>query len=138
MDSPDKVYGASETHCWTLRPRTHVVPRHRIRLDFWRDWSGRVLLAEMQHRIVKARAVTSEETRQHLQDAHRRVMSVAAVQQHLHASGRADTVEIAPYLSKLCDSLAESMIGESRPAALTVTADRGACCRPRRSAWALS
>ena len=91
----------------------------------------------MQHRIVnslqiiasilmlKARAVTSEETRQHLQDAHRRVMSVAAVQQHLHASARADTVEIAPYLSKLCESLAESMIGESRPATLTVTADKG-------------
>jgi two-component sensor histidine kinase len=100
-----------------------------------------VLLAEMQHRIVnslqiiasilmlKARAVTSEETRQHLQDAHRRVMSVAAVQQHLHASTRADSVEIAPYLSKLCDSLAESMIGESRPATLTVAADKG---------WALS
>lgn len=96
-----------------------------------------VLLAEMQHRIVnslqiiasilmlKARAVTSEETRQHLQDAHRRVMSVAAVQQHLHASARADSVEIAPYLSKLCDSLAESMIGESRPATLTVKADQG-------------
>ena len=96
-----------------------------------------VLLAEMQHRIVnslqiiasilmlKARAVTSEETRQHLHDAHRRVLSVAAVQQHLHASGRTDTVDIAPYLSKLCDSLAQSMIGESRPATLTVTADQG-------------
>lgn len=100
-----------------------------------------VMLAEMQHRVVnslqiiasilmlKARAVTSEETRQHLQDAHRRVMSVAAVQQHLHVSGRADSVEIAPYLTKLCESLAESMIGESRPAKLVVTADQG---------WALS
>jgi chemotaxis protein methyltransferase CheR len=96
-----------------------------------------VLLAEMQHRIVnslqiiasilmlKARAVTSEETRQHLQVAHRRVMSVAAVQQHLHASARVDSVEIAPYLAKLCDSLAESMIGESRPATLTAAADQG-------------
>jgi two-component sensor histidine kinase len=56
-------------------------------------------------------------------------MSVAAVQQHLHASGRADSVEVAPYLTKLCESLAESMIGESRPATLTVTADKG---------WALS
>ena len=56
-----------------------------------------MLLAEMQHRIVnslqiiasilmlKARAVTSDETRLHLQDAHRRVMSVAAVQEHLHS-----------------------------------------------------
>jgi two-component sensor histidine kinase len=96
-----------------------------------------VLLEEMQHRIVnslqiiasilmlKARAVTSEETRGHLQDAHRRVMSVAAVQQHLHTSGRADVIEIAPYLTKLCQSLGESMIGESRPARLEVIADAG-------------
>jgi len=75
--------------------------------------------------MLKARAVTSEETRQHLQDAHRRVMSVAAVQQHLHTSGRTDSVEIGAYLSKLCDSLTGSMIGESRPATLTVKADRG-------------
>jgi chemotaxis protein methyltransferase CheR len=96
-----------------------------------------MLLAEMQHRIVnslqiiasilllKARAVTSEETRQHLQDAHRRVMSVAAVQQHLHISGSGDLIEIAPYLSKLCESLAESMIGDSRPAVLSVKSDDG-------------
>jgi two-component sensor histidine kinase len=96
-----------------------------------------MLLREMQHRIVnslqiiasilmlKARAVTSEETRQHLQDAHRRVMSVAAVQEHLHGTGRTDTVEIAPYLKKLCGSLAESMIGESRPATIDVLADTG-------------
>jgi chemotaxis protein methyltransferase CheR len=96
-----------------------------------------MLLEEMQHRIVnslqiiasilllKARVVTSEETRQHLQDAHRRVMSVAAVQQHLHISGSSDLIEIAPYLSKLCDSLAESMIGDSRQAMLSVRADEG-------------
>jgi len=96
-----------------------------------------MLLAEMQHRIVnslqiiasilmmKARAVTSSETRQHLQDAHRRVMSVAAVQQHLHISGRGDMIEIAPYLAKLCESLAESMIGENRPATIEVVADKG-------------
>jgi two-component sensor histidine kinase len=96
-----------------------------------------MLLEEMQHRIVnslqiiasilmlKSRAVTSEETRQHLQDAHRRVMSVAAVQQHLHNSARGDLIEIAPYLTKLCDSLAGSMIGENRPTVLKVVADKG-------------
>ena len=95
------------------------------------------LLAEMQHRIVnslqiiasilmlKARAVTSEETRQHLQDAHRRVMSVAAVQEHLHSSGRADVIQLAPYLEKLCKSLADSMIGENRHSSITVAADDG-------------
>jgi chemotaxis protein methyltransferase CheR len=92
-----------------------------------------VLLAEMQHRVVnslqiiasilmlKARAVTSEETRQHLTDAHRRVMSIAAVQQHLHSATMNEKMDIAPYLKSLCGSLAESMIGESRPAELIVT-----------------
>jgi chemotaxis protein methyltransferase CheR len=96
-----------------------------------------MLLEEMQHRIVnslqiiasilmlKARAVTSEETRQHLQDAHRRVMSVAAVQRHLHDSGRHDRIDVAPYLTKLCASLSESMIGDSSPAVLIVVADTG-------------
>jgi two-component sensor histidine kinase len=95
------------------------------------------LLEEMQHRIVnslqiiasilmlKARAVTSEETRQHLQDAHRRVMSVAAVQQHLHSSGRADVIEVGPYLTKLCESLSGSMIGDDHPAKLFVVSDKG-------------
>jgi chemotaxis protein methyltransferase CheR len=52
-------------------------------------------------------------------------MSVAAVQQHLHSSARVDRVEIAPYLSKLSGSLAQSMIGEASPSTLTVTADKG-------------
>jgi chemotaxis protein methyltransferase CheR len=96
-----------------------------------------MLLAEMQHRVVnslqiiasilmlKARAVTSEETRQHLTDAHRRVMSVAAVQQHLHSATMKDKMDVAPYLARLCESLSESMIGESRPAELKVIADSG-------------
>jgi chemotaxis protein methyltransferase CheR len=97
-----------------------------------------ILLEEMQHRIVnslqivasilmlKSRAVTSDETRQHLQDAHRRVMSVAVVQQHLHGSGMGDLIEIAPYLTKLCDSITESMIGDSSRTVLEVVADKGA------------
>ena len=54
-----------------------------------------VLLEELQHRVanslqiiasillMKARAVQSPETRLHLEDAHQRVLSVAAVQTHL-------------------------------------------------------
>jgi len=96
-----------------------------------------VLMEEMQHRIanslqiiasvllLKARAVNSEETRQHLQDAHRRVMSIAAVQKHLESSGSADLIEIGPYLTKLCSSLAQSMIGDASSAKLQVEADDG-------------
>ncbi|MDO8432481.1 MAG: histidine kinase dimerization/phosphoacceptor domain -containing protein [Candidatus Binatus sp.] len=96
-----------------------------------------LLLQEMQHRIanslqiiasilmLKARTVQSEETRMHLQDAHQRVMSVAAVQQQLKASGLGDRIEIAPYLSKLCESLENSMIGNRRPLSLVVQAGAG-------------
>ena len=51
-------------------------------------------------------------------------MSIAAVQQQLHASG-VGFIEIAPYLSRLCETLATSMIGDSRPISLKVIGDGG-------------
>jgi chemotaxis protein methyltransferase CheR len=60
-----------------------------------------------------------------LEDAHKRVLSVAAVQQHLHAAGRGAPIEVGNYLTKLCDTLAQSMIGDSRPILLKVEADPG-------------
>jgi len=96
-----------------------------------------LLLEEMQHRVansltiiasillLKARTVQSEETRQHLQDAHKRVMSVAAVQDHLHVAGQIGSIAMTPYLSRLCETLAESMIGESRPISLKVLVAEG-------------
>jgi len=72
--------------------------------------------------LLKAESVQSEETRQHLQDAHRRVMSVAAVQTHLHVAGTIDSIQMAPYLSTLCESLADSIIGDSRRVSLKVHA----------------
>ena len=53
--------------------------------------------------LLKARAVSSEETRQHLKDAHQRVMSVAEVQRHLHAFEDVDQIDVGSYLTKLCD-----------------------------------
>jgi len=96
-----------------------------------------VLFQEMQHRVanslqiiasilmLKAKVVTSEESRHHLEDAHQRVMSVAAVQSHLHALGGVDQVEVGPYLTTLCASLAASMIGDDQPIVLKVVADEG-------------
>ena len=97
-----------------------------------------VLLQEMQHRVanslqiiasillLKARTVQSEEIRVHLHDAHQRVMSVATVQQQLQASGLNESIEIGPYLSKLCDSLAKSMVGDRRPISIKVQTTSGA------------
>jgi len=96
------------------------------------------LLQEMHHRVanslqiiasillLQARTVRSEETRQHLRDAHQRVMSVAAVQQQLQASVHGEPIELRPYLSRLCEALAASMIGEHRPISLKVHVDGGA------------
>jgi two-component sensor histidine kinase len=103
-----------------------------------------VLLEEMQHRVanslqiiasiimMKAKTVESEETRRHLQDAHKRVISVAAVQRHLHASivpGSPDAVEVKPYLTTLCEALAGSMIGEGRGISLIVSGEGGSVHR---------
>jgi chemotaxis protein methyltransferase CheR len=97
-----------------------------------------MLLEEMRHRVanslqiiasillLKARTVQSEETRRHLQDAHQRVMSVATVQQQLRGTGHGDRIEIGPYLEKLCDSLANSIVGSDRSVAVVVRAGAGA------------
>jgi chemotaxis protein methyltransferase CheR len=69
--------------------------------------------------------VKSEETRLHLRDAHERVMSVAAIQQQLHASAAAGAIEMVPYLTRLCQSLATSMIGDTRPISLNVAGESG-------------
>lgn len=96
-----------------------------------------MLLSEMSHRVanslqiiasillLKARSVQSEETRGHLEDAHRRVMSVASLQQHLKATGMGEEIDVGSYLSKLCETLSESMIRERRPITLKVVAGPG-------------
>jgi chemotaxis protein methyltransferase CheR len=96
-----------------------------------------MLLDEIQHRIanslqiiagiilMKARAVSSEETRLFLQDTHDRVISIATVQQQLNASGILGPIEMVPYLTRLSDALAASMIGDTRPVTLKVVGTAG-------------
>jgi chemotaxis protein methyltransferase CheR len=111
----------------------HLLEREKDQLLREKD----VLFDELQHRIanslqiiasiilMKAKSVESEETRMHLQDAHKRVMSVAAVQSQLHASSSSGPVHVIPYLSKLCETLASSMIGDSRAISLKVVGAAG-------------
>jgi chemotaxis protein methyltransferase CheR len=95
------------------------------------------LLREMEHRIanslqiiasillLKAGAVGSEETRHELRDAHKRVMSVAAVQSHLHSVDGIERIDIAAYLAKLSAGLAASMIGPHHGIEIEVACDEG-------------
>jgi chemotaxis protein methyltransferase CheR len=96
-----------------------------------------VMLEELQHRIanslqiiagiilMKATRVESEETRAHLQDAHKRVLSIAAVQAQLQASGTVGPIDMVPYLSKLCATLATSMISDNRQITIKVVGEGG-------------
>ena len=97
----------------------------------------KTLLREMQHRIanslqiiasillLKAGSVSSEETKNELRAAHQRVMSVAAVQSHLHASDGIEQIEMGPYLTKLGAGLASSMVGPNQSIAIAVAASEG-------------
>jgi two-component sensor histidine kinase len=100
-------------------------------------WQKEALLKEMRRRVansaaimasilmLQAKSAQSEETRQLVQEAHKRIMLVAAAQDNLHVAGQIGLIEIAPYLSRLCRALADSMIGESRPVSLQVEAAPG-------------
>lgn len=97
-----------------------------------------LLLREVNHRVnnslqiiasillLKARTVRSEETRQDLRDAHERVMAIATVQEQLHPSPFGAQIEVRTYLTKLCESLAGSMISDRQPISLRVEAGEGA------------
>ncbi len=92
-----------------------------------------VLLQEVRHRVANslqiiasvllqnARRTSSDETRGHLQNAHHRVMSVAELERQLSASAEgAGNVHLHTYFTKLCDSIAASMIGDDGQLALIV------------------
>jgi two-component sensor histidine kinase len=93
-----------------------------------------VLVQEVQHRVANslqiiasvlmqsARSVTSEEARQHLKDAHHRVISIATVQRQLAATGQGE-VELRGYLEQLCQSIGASMISDHDQLSLRVAAD---------------
>lgn len=93
-----------------------------------------ILLQEVQHRVANslqiiasvlmhsARQVQSDETRVHLQDAHHRVMSVAALQRQL-ASSRLGEVSLESYFANLCESLGGSMIHDRNQLSLQVRCD---------------
>jgi len=133
-----KVFYQEGTHSTVLLAFEDITDRRAIEQqveELLREKD--MLLEEMQHRVtnslqiiasillIKARTVQSEETRLQLHDAHQRVLSVAAVQQHLHSTARGAPIEISKYLSKLCETLAASMIGDSRPISVKVDADAG-------------
>lgn len=95
-----------------------------------------LLLQEVRHRIANslqiiasvllqgARQTLSEEARGHLQSAHHRVMSVAALERQLAATV-ADEARVRAYLVKLCETIGHSMIHDPKRITIEVVADDG-------------
>ena len=107
----------------------------KVRDDLVRE--NQLLLHEIQHRIANslqiiasvllqsARKVQSTETREHLRDAHNRVMSIAMLQKHL-SSTAVENVVLKSYFEDLCASIGASMIGEPQRLVLTSEVDDSA------------
>jgi two-component sensor histidine kinase len=104
----------------------------KVRDDLVRE--KQLLLHEIQHRVANslqiiasvllqsARKVQSSETREHLRDAHNRVMSIAMLQKHL-SSTSVDNVALRTYFHDLCRSIGASMIGDPDRLSLTTDVD---------------
>ena len=107
----------------------------RLKDDLVREKA--ILLQEIQHRVANslqiiasvlmqsARRVQSEEVRGHLQNAHHRVMSIAALQRQLSTASGA-TVELRTYLTQLSQTLGASMIDDPGRLSIEVRADDSA------------
>ncbi|WP_176943601.1 sensor histidine kinase [Sphingomonas sp. YR710] len=93
-----------------------------------------VQLQELQHRIANslqviasmlmqgARRTTSAEARCQIEEAHHRVLAVAAVQNHL-AMARTGNVRLRAYLTTLCRNITASMIADPAQLSLEVQVD---------------
>ncbi len=103
----------------------------RIRDELLQDKAN--LFRELQHRVANSLQIVAsvllqnarcnpKKTRARLRDAHHRVMSIAALQTQLAASGE-DTVALKPYFTQLCETIGASMIRDRKQIHLGVIGD---------------
>ncbi|HSZ51295.1 MAG TPA: sensor histidine kinase [Caulobacteraceae bacterium] len=102
------------------------------------------LLHEAQHRTannlamiasvlgIKAKSVSSEETRSELEGARERLVAMATIERHLQLGRPKDPTDVRPYLEELCRQLSASLVGDARQIEIVVDAQSGS--QPRRTA----
>lgn len=122
----------------TIEDRTEAVIRD-TRLE-----ETVALLHDAQHRIannlamissilsMKARSVSSEETRRELEAARRRILAMATNERHLQLTGPDTPTAMRPYLQALCRQLSDSLIGDPGQPTIVLRAAPGS--QPRRTA----
>lgn len=108
-----------------------------------------VLLDEIYHRVanslqivasiisMKARGAVSDEAQHALEDAHNRIISIAAVQKHLHVSTVGGFVALTPYLTSLCEAISRSMISDDQTISIEVHGQGGSADRRKAESLGL-
>ena len=98
---------------------TEIRQTQKLKDDAVRE--KQILMLELQHRVANslqiiasvlmqnAKKVQTDEARNHLHNAHHRVMSIATLQRLL-AIDNTDKVQLQPYFSQLCETIGASMI----------------------------
>lgn len=93
-----------------------------------------LLLREVRHRVANSlqiiasvlmqtsRQVGAEEARAHLQNAHHRIMAIAALERQLATAALGD-VAVKTYITELCSSLAAAMAPDTGKIVLEVSVD---------------
>jgi two-component sensor histidine kinase len=122
----------------TLREPLALLEQRAIAREFNERLEHKdVLLREQAHRfanslqiiagtlLTKSRSVQSEEARTELENAHHRIMSLAAMQQQLQHLENDDRIDLQSYLSGLCETLADSVICDGQPITLRAHVDAG-------------
>jgi two-component sensor histidine kinase len=100
-------------------------PRCAILLTFLDSNRERSLQIIASIISMKARKVISDEARRALEYVHGRIMSIAAVQKHLHAPAVGGSIALIPYLTSLCEAISHSIISDDQPISIEVRGQGG-------------
>jgi two-component sensor histidine kinase len=131
-------FGLAPTFAETLREPLAILQQRAVAREFEERLAHKdVLLREQAHRfanslqiiagtlLTKSRSLQSEEARTELENAHHRIMSLAAMQQQLQHLENDDRIDLQSYLSGLCETLADSVICDGQPIAFRAHVDAG-------------
>jgi chemotaxis protein methyltransferase CheR len=72
-----------------------------------------------------------------LEDARSRIISIAALQKHLHASAARGPIALIPYLSNLCKALSDSIISDDQAISIKVRGEGANFDRPKAESLGL-
>ena len=131
-------FGLAPTLGETLREPLALLQQRAVAREFEERLAHKdVLLREQAHRfanslqiiagtlLTKSRSARTEEARKELENAHHRIVSLAALQQQLQHLENDDRIDLQSYLSSLCETLADSVICDEQPITLRAHVDAG-------------